>query len=181
MSQPAGSNPEDERARSHGEGGQRKRHFRGYWNFENTKVWAEMFRNRMSCVAIAKEVGADPQTVSTHLKEHGIAFPQGHHRVERQPPKISPELAKLLETGPEAVLRLLDENVWGIAATHDGLEQLEKYCNFLSLPLEMPVKSVAKELTIHRDTVRKWTQGTDQSYLVPRSRHPSAQAAVAWA
>jgi len=51
----------------------RIRHFRGYWNIENTKPWVEMFAvKRMSAVAIAKEVGADPGTVTSWLRRHGV-------------------------------------------------------------------------------------------------------------
>ncbi|MGD0638836.1 MAG: hypothetical protein ABSA72_12435 [Nitrososphaerales archaeon] len=71
----------------------RIRHFRGYWNMENTKPWVEMFiEKRMSAVAIAKEVGADPSTVSIWLKRHGLELYGGLHRVLREPPKISAEL-----------------------------------------------------------------------------------------
>ena len=149
--------------------GTRKRHFRGYWNMENTKPWVEMFAvKRMSAVAIAnaKEVDADPSTVTTWLRRHGVEVYAGLHRVDREPPKVSAELAALLAKGPEEVMKFLDERVWGIFASPDGTEQLTNYCKFLKLPLTMGVKEVAAELNVHRSTILKWTQGTDQSYLV---------------
>lgn len=146
--------------------GTRKRHFSGYWNFENTKPWVKMFENRMSAQAIAGEVGADPVTVSNWLKEHGTQTHQGFHRIERKPPKISPELAKLLAKGIEEVQRSLDERTWGILATPDGLAQLTKYQEFVQLDLKVGVVEAAKAIGVQRDSIRKWTLGIDQPYLV---------------
>jgi hypothetical protein len=166
MSQPDSTSPEEKKDRLEGETGHRKRHFRGYWNFENTKVWAEMYRQGMSCVAIASEVDADPGTVSVHLKEHGIVFPQGHHRVDRKPPKLTPELAKLLVEGPEAVLKVLDERIWGISASSAGIKQLTKFCDFVRMPLRIGTIETASKLDIHRTMVKPWTEGKKRPYLV---------------
>ena len=144
----------------------RLRPFRGYWSIENTEPWAEMFVvKRMSAVAIAKEVGADPTTVTTWLKKHGLHVRQGMHRKLREPPKISADLAKLLGDGAEEVLRFIDEHVWGISATPDGLEQLTNYCKLVALPLEVGVVDAAASCKVVRDTIRKWVLGTDQPYL----------------
>ena len=88
------------------------------------------------------------------------------HRVDREPPKISAELAELLSKDPEEVIRFLDECIWGIFASQDGMAQLTSYCKFVKLPLTMGVKEVAAELGVHRSTVLMWTQGIDQPYLV---------------
>ena len=158
------SRPEGDGAHPKGTG---KRHFRGHWNIENTRPWLDMFeKQRMSAVAIAKAVGADPRTVVTWLRRHGAHIYAGLHRVERQPPKISQELAQLLDKGPGEALRFLEERVWGIFASPDGVGQLTKFCEFLKLPLQMGVKEVARELKVHRSTILMWTNGTDQSYLV---------------
>ncbi|MGA2200091.1 MAG: hypothetical protein ABSG45_09160, partial [Nitrososphaerales archaeon] len=134
---------------------------------ENTKGWAELFRReRMPAVRIAAKAGADPSTVSTWLKRHGVELYGGLHRVVREPPKISAELAQLLGKGPDEVLRFLDERVWGIVASPRGLEQLGKYCNFLKLPLETGVGAAKEELGIDRSMVKAWTEGTKQPYLV---------------
>ncbi len=134
---------------------------------ENTKPWVEMFeKRRMSAQAIAKEVGADPTTVSTWLKKQGAKIHQGLHRKERQPPKVSPELAKLLANGPEEALKFLDERVWGIGASPGELEQLRKFCEFLKVPLNVGRNETADEVDIDRGMVNAWTEGTKQPYLV---------------
>ncbi|MDA4134553.1 MAG: hypothetical protein OK441_03175 [Thaumarchaeota archaeon] len=145
----------------------RLRHFRGYWNIENTKPWVEMFVvKRMSAVAIGREVGADPSTVTTWLRRHGVEVYQGLHRIDRDPIRISSELKQLLKKGPEEVVKFLNEKVWGVAATPVGLEQVRKYCAFANLPFEKGVIAAASELRMHRDSVREWTRGTDKPYLI---------------
>jgi hypothetical protein len=145
---------------------ERLRHFRGYWNTENTRPWVEMFLGkRMSAVAIAKEVGADPSTVTTWLRRHGVEVYAGYHHIERRPPELPPELIRLLSRGPEEVTELIDERVWGISPSEDGMEQLRKFCRFVTLPLEMPVEQVATELQSHRSTIQEWAKGTDMPYL----------------
>ena len=104
---------------------------------ENTKVWVEMYLEKwMSAKAIADKVEADEGTISSWLRKHGLKIHQGDHRTMRKPPKISADLVKLLVKGPEEVLRLIDERVWGIAASAGGLEQLTTFCRFIELPLE---------------------------------------------
>ncbi len=147
--------------------GTRIRHFRGYWNFENTKVWVEMFEEkRMSAVAIGAAVGADPSTVSTWLKRHGSQIHQGLHRRDRQPLKISSELAQVLAKGTEEARKVLDERVWGIFVTVDGLGQLSKYCNLLTMPPKVGTVAAAEQIGVGRDSIRTWTLGVDRNYIV---------------
>jgi len=164
------SSSEANKTRPEGDGahpkGTRIRHFRGYWNIENTKEWVEMFTlKRMSAVAIGETVGADPSTVTTWLRKHGVRVYAGLHRIDREPPRISQKLNQLLGGGPEETMKFLDERVWGIFASQDGFEQLSTFCKFLKLPLETGVKDVAHELGVHRSTILMWTQGTDLCYL----------------
>jgi hypothetical protein len=128
------SDENDEKGSSEGDGGHRKstriRHFRGYWNLENTKHWVGMLRDdHIPIEDTAYKEGADPATVSKWIKENGYSVPQGHHFVPREPPKVSLELAKLLGEGPEATLKFLDERTWGISASEAGLKQLTKFCS----------------------------------------------------
>jgi hypothetical protein len=144
-----------------------KRHKRGYWNFENTKVWVEMFEEkRMSAQAIAAAVGADESTVGSWLKKHGVLLHQGYRREERKPPKISQDLAKLLGSGTKDVLKFLDERVWGVSASATGLKQLIKFCDFLKVPLTVGRNATASRLRIDKSMVNAWTEGTKQPYLV---------------
>jgi hypothetical protein len=134
---------------------------------ENTQTWVDLYqKERMPAVEIAAKVGADPGTVSSWLKKHGVELYGGLHRVEREPPKVSAELGQLLNEGPDEVLKFLDEKVWGIGASPAGLEQLTKFCKFLTLPLDMGVMEVKEELVIEKSMVKAWTQGTKQPYLV---------------
>jgi hypothetical protein len=144
-----------------------KRHFRGHWNMENTKPWVEMFREkRMPATQIAAEVGADPRSVSTWLKRHGVEIYAGLHRAERDPPKVSPELLRLLGEGPEEVLKLLDGRVWGVHASPSGLVQLTKFCRLVQLPLDTGVVAAKEMLQIDRSMVRAWAEGVKRPYLV---------------
>jgi len=155
--------PEGERGRQQDT---KKRHGRGFWNMDNTKVWVQMFvEQRMSAVAIAKAVGADPDTVSTYLKKHGIALYPGLHRVEREPPKVSVE-APQQPAGTDGPLRFLDERIWGADVSAHGMEQLSKYIEFLRLPLSMGTNEVAEKLDIDKTMVKAWTEGTKLPYLV---------------
>ena len=147
--------------------GPTERHFRGFWNLEKTNPWVEMFeKDRMSAQAIAAEVGADETTVSNWLKKHGVQIHRGLHRVEREPPKISPELAKVIYDGPEAVLKLLEERVRGVSASTTGLKQLKKFCDFLKKPFTVGTNAASSELGIDRSMIKEWTEGTKQPYLV---------------
>ncbi len=115
---------------------------------------------------IGRKVGADPITVSTWLKKHGVDVHKGLHRKMREPPKLSPELKALLGSGPDSVLKFLDERVWGIAASQAGMKQLTKFCRFLGMPLTVGRNETASTLGIDRSMVKAWTDGTKQPYLV---------------
>jgi hypothetical protein len=156
---------------SEGDGGHRqgtdKRHKRGYWNLENTKVWVEMFEDKeMPARAIAKEVGADEVTVSYWLKKHGKEIHRGLRRKPREPPKISAELAKLLMNGPEEALKLIDERVWVISASESGLKQLTKFCDLVKLDLKVGLTEAAMAIDTDKTMITAWTGGTKQPYLV---------------
>src|SRR5580698_2779745 len=84
----------------------RKRRANGYWNFENTKEWVEMFLvKRMPLEDIASEVEVDEDVVSKWVKIHGVEVHRGMRRKERDPPNIPVKLADLLRRGPEEVLK----------------------------------------------------------------------------
>jgi len=172
----------DEEESSEGDGvhqqGTDKRHKRGYWNLENTKDWVEMFEDKeMPARAIAKEIGADEATVSYWLKKHGKEMHQGLHRKDREPPKISAELAKLLTNGPDDVLKLLNERVWGISASESGRKQLNKFCDFVKLDLRVGLTAAAKAVGTDKSMITAWTQGTKQPYLI-RATNTALQMSV---
>ncbi|MDA4121687.1 MAG: hypothetical protein OK456_00735 [Thaumarchaeota archaeon] len=147
--------------------GTKTRHFRGYWNLENTKDWVEMFlEDHLPIEDIADKVVTDPATVSAWIKKHGVEVHQGMRRKERDPPQISQELAALLAKGPDEVLKYLDQRVWGISASEAGLKQLKKFCDFLALPLSVWSKEVVRGLHIDKSMVGAWTKGTMRPYLV---------------
>jgi len=146
--------------------GTRIQHFRGHWNFENTIDWVDLFVKGMPIEDIAVEVEADPATVSKWLKIHGCEIHAGMRRKKREAPNISPELDGLLRKGPEEVLKLLDERVWGVGASAAGLKQLGKFCDFVKLPLEVGLTAAAKELDTDKSMITAWTRATKQPYLV---------------
>jgi hypothetical protein len=142
------------------------RHKRGYWNMENTKDWVRMFEDEMPARAIADAVDADETTVSYWLKKHGKEMHRGLHRKPRPPPKISAQLAKLLMNGPEEVLKLIDERVWGVSASESGLKQLTKFCDLVKLDLKIGLTEAAKAVDTDKTMITAWTRGTKQPYLV---------------
>ena|ERR1700722_6360677 len=165
--------PEEEDANGNVDGNKsdqtdaRKRHFRGFWTFENTKVWVEMYlMRRMSIEAIADEIGVDESTISRWLNIHGAEVYRGKRRKIREPLNISSDLADLLKKGPEEVLKLLDQRVWGIGASRSGLKQLNKFCDFVRLPLTVGLTAAAGALTTDKSMITAWTRATKQPYLV---------------
>jgi len=86
--------------------------------------------------------------------------------VERDPPRMSPELGRLLESGPESALKFLDERVWGISASEAGLKQLTKFCNFVKVPLRIGRNETASTVDIDKSMIKPWTVGTKRPYLV---------------
>jgi hypothetical protein len=134
---------------------------------EDGKRWAKMYlEKRMPIEAIASFDEVDPDTVSKRLHRLNVDVYAGKHRIDREPAKLSVELAQLLNRGPDEVLRFLDQRVWGVRASPAGMKQLTKFCQFLNVPLKVGVEAVAEELRIDRSMVKAWTVGTKQPYLV---------------
>jgi len=128
--------------------------------------WAEKYRQRISILKIAKEEGVDPDTVSGWLKKLGVAIRKGQHFVEQSPIRIPADLLNLLGKGPAAARELIQCRVWGVVASPKGIEQLEKYCHYVTLHREgLGVEETAARLGVHRSTVLEWRSGTDTPYL----------------
>ena len=139
------------------------------WTEEDGKRWKESFESGNSILGIAAADEVDPKLVSRWLHRLGVEVYQGRHRVEHLPLKIPTELVELLSNGPDYVLKFLNERVWGLTATESGKEQLKKFCNFLELHGQgIGVEEIAqsKDVDVHRSTIAKWREGTDQPYLV---------------
>jgi len=139
------------------------------WTEEDGKRWKESFESGNSILGIAAADEVDPKLVSRWLHRLGVEVYQGRHRVEHLPLKIPTELVELLSNGPDHVLKFLNERVWGLTATESGKEQLKKFCNFLELHGQgIGVEEIAqsKDVDVHRSTIAKWREGTDQPYLV---------------
>ncbi|MGA2665718.1 MAG: hypothetical protein ABSF83_12335 [Nitrososphaerales archaeon] len=64
------------------------------------------------------------------------------------------------------MLKYLDERVWGISASADGLEQLRKFCDFVNLPLEVGLTEAARATKIDNSMITAWTRGTKRPYLI---------------
>ncbi|HYC11887.1 MAG TPA: hypothetical protein VEC02_04415, partial [Nitrososphaerales archaeon] len=142
---------------------------RGHWrhNDEDVSRWAELFRSGITLVHIAKRENVDPETVSQQLHRLGLAITPGHHMVEQLPLKYSPRFIELIDEGPDAVLEFVKNRVWGIQASATGERQLRNFCEFVRLHHQgVGVKEMARRLSIHRSTIAKWREGTDQPYLI---------------
>ena len=136
-------------------------------NDEDVRRWAELFRSGITLVHIAKRENVDPGTVSQQLHRLGLEITPGHHMVEQLPLKYSPQFIELIDKGPDAVLELIKNRVWGIQASATGEKQLRNFCEFVRLHHQgVGVKEMARRLSIHRSTVAKWREGTDQPYLI---------------
>jgi hypothetical protein len=150
-----------------GHDGSRKRRPSDYWTFENTKEWVEMFLlKRMPIEDIASEVEVDAIVVSKWVKLHGAEVHRGLRRKDRDPPNIPVKLADLLSKGSEEVLKFLDERVWGVGTSESGLKQLNKFCDFVRLPLTVGLTAAAKAVGTDKTMITAWTRGTKQPYLV---------------
>jgi hypothetical protein len=165
------SSPERDGAHSQDTG---KRRYRR-WSEESAKRWKEAFESGKSILEIAEADEVDPKIVSQRLHKLGVEIYQGRHRVERLPLKIPTELAELLSSGPDHVLKFLDERVWGLTATESGIGQLRKFCRFIDLHRQgTGVLDIASQLQVHRSTVMQWREFKDQPYLI-RAAHAVLQ------
>ena len=136
-------------------------------NDEDVRRWAEQFRGGATVLRIAEREKVAPSTVSKELRGQGFTFVPGHHMVEQLPLKYSSEFVQLIDRGPEAVLELLKERVWGIQASQWGEKKLRSFCDFVRLHHRgVGVKEIARRLGVHRTTVAHWREGTDKPYLV---------------
>jgi transposase-like protein len=134
---------------------------------EDAQRWAELFRQGKSIVEVARRDEVDPKIVSEWLHRLGVEIRQGQHRVEQLPLKYSKEFIDLVKQGPEHVLELVNNRVWGITATGNGLQRLRSFCEFVQLHQQgVGVKEIARRLSVHRSTVAERREGTDQPYLV---------------
>ena len=128
--------------------------------------WVRMFEGGDSALAIAGKVGADPGTVSSWLKKHGVIVYQGLHRVERRPPSIPSDLAELLARGPLEASKFVTDRVWGINVTEEGINQLTKFCNLLNLDPSLGLEAAARMIEVDRSVASKWIDGSTLPYLV---------------
>jgi len=129
--------------------------------------WAEKYRNRTSIQRIAREEGVDPGIVSSWVKKVGIEVKQGQHFVAQLPLGVPPDLTELLFRGPDEVVQLVVDKMWGIQITGVGAQQLQKFCRFLDLHREgKGVEQIASMLGLHRSTVAEWREGTGLPYVV---------------
>ncbi|MDA4127212.1 MAG: hypothetical protein OK452_08450, partial [Thaumarchaeota archaeon] len=134
---------------------------------DDARRWADKYRNGASILRIAEGEGVDPGTVSSWLKRLGLEIKQGQHRVAQVSLKIPTALVDVISRGPEEVIALAKEGVWGVQTTSTGIAQLEKFCKFVELHREgKGVKKIANNLEVHRSTVAQWREGTDEPYLV---------------
>jgi len=142
---------------------------RAYWrrNESDVQRWAELFRQGKSIVHIAAQERVAPSTVSSQLHRLGVNIKVGQHHVEQLPLKYPNEFIELVGLGPERVLKHIQARVWGIGVTEWGRQQVRSFCEFVRLhQLGVGVKDMARRLGLHRSTVAKWRDGTDQPYLI---------------
>jgi hypothetical protein len=126
-----------------------------------------LFKGGLTIVHIAEQEKVDPGTVSQQLHKLGFTITQGHHMVQQLPLKYSPQFIKLIDGGPDAVLKYVRDRVWGIQASSTGEKQLRSFCDFVRLHhLGVGVKEIARRLSAHRSTIAHWRDGTDQPYLI---------------
>jgi hypothetical protein len=134
---------------------------------DDARRWADKYRNHISVVQIALQEGIDPGTVSAWIKKVGIKIRAGQHFVEQPPLRYSEELLSKVSEGPEPVISMLKERIWGIQVSQPGQEQLVKFCRFIGMHRSgAGVNEIATILGVHRSTVAQWRNGTDQPYLI---------------
>src|SRR5713226_3494141 len=103
---------------------------------EDARRWMDKFHNGASISKIANDEGVDPGTVSSWLKRIGLEIKQGQHRVAQPSLKIPTNVANLISLGPDKILALVKDRVWGLQTTANGIAQLEKFCKFVGLHKE---------------------------------------------
>lgn len=134
---------------------------------EDAIRWADRYRSRVSILRIAEEEGVSPDTVSSWLRKAGVQVKQGAHFVGQPSWRIGQKLEDLLAQGPAKVAVAVEARTWGTQVSPKGVEQLERFCNFVRLYRSgKGVTEIARELLLHRSTVLEWRNGTDLPYLV---------------
>jgi transcriptional regulator with XRE-family HTH domain len=134
---------------------------------EDAKRWAEMYKARMSLVKIAKQEGVDPGTVSKWLSVVGVDIKQGSHFVEQPPLSFDGDQLELFHRGPEHITNFLESSVWGIRFTEEGLSQMKKFLEFISMHQRgKGVEEIASALGVHRSSILDWRNGNGLPYLI---------------
>ncbi len=149
-----------------GPGSAKGRRYR-HWTRADGQRWTNAFKRGKPIIDIATEEKVDSKIVSKWLRRLGVRVYSGFHRVQQPPLKYQQQLLDLVRQGPDAVLKYLGERVWGLGATETGVEQLNKFCQFVRLHHQgAGVVEAAQKLGVHRSTVAEWREGTDQPYTI---------------
>lgn len=136
------------------------------WRTKDAQRWARLYQSGKPITRIAAEEDADQSTVSQWLHKLGLDIKQGSHKVKQPPLRYSKEFIGLINEGPEKVLQLVKERVWGVMATENGIKQLNDLYEFFQLHHQgVGVKECARLVEVHRSTIAEWREATDQPYL----------------
>jgi hypothetical protein len=127
----------------------------------------DKYRNRVSILKMAREEGISPDAISAWLHRIGVDVKQGQHFVEQPRLQISDGLQKLLLSGPNGVIDLVQSRAWGVQLSDYGIKQLERFCKFVNFHQSgFGVKEISRDLDVHRSTVTEWRTGSNRPYLV---------------
>src|SRR3989442_650899 len=133
---------------------------------EDASRWEALYRKGTSIVQISAKERVNYETVAQTLHRLGVEIKLGRRPVAQPPLALPPRLAELVGMGHSKILDLVQQRVWGLGETENGVQQLRNFCQFVHLHGKgVGVKEVAKTLGIHRSTILKWRQGINTPYL----------------
>src|SRR5438093_6584922 len=143
----------------------RKRPYKQH-RLEDASRWVASYRKGNSIVQISAKERVNYETVAHWLHRLGVEIKLGRRPVAQPPLTLPPRLAELVGMGHSKILDLVQQRVWGLGETENGVQQLRNFCQFVHLHGKgVGVKEVAKTLGVHRSTILKWRQGINQPYL----------------